>query len=466
MDEVLRTPIDVELNERIDRLIRFRWLVVLGALFIVFAGNRFLPGTLQMLPLLVVIAILAVCNVLFFLWFRWLRSAEVISRHYAKFIHIQLVLDILLLTIFLHFLGGMETPFFFFYLIYVVIASILLTRTASLVYAGLVSLMYFALLSLEWLEIIPHYNLSGFRIPSRFQQPIHVFTVVFTLAVTALLIVYFTSTIMSKLRERERGLIEANLSCELKTQELAKLNVQLEELDKARAQFTMIVAHELRAPVAAIQSFLKLILEGYVPPEREREIIQKAEQQAMEQLELINDLLRLARLQEPKAAAKLEIALVDLAEIMRGVCDLMHAQAEEKSISLNVQIEAGLPPAKANKEHIKQLWTDLISNAIKYTRPGGTVLASLSQDSNYLVGTVQDTGIGIASEDIPHIFDDFYRAQNAKNMERQGTGLGLPIVKRILETYGGSISVESELDKGSKFTFMLPKSIDSVTRNA
>jgi len=149
---------------------------------------------------------------------------------------------------------------------------------------------------------------------------------------------------------------------------------------------------------------------------------------------------------------------VDIAEVLEGVSDLMRARAEEKDLFFSVQIEPDLPPVKANVEHMKQLWTNLISNAIKYTEPGGIVVVSLAQNPNYVVGTVRDTGIGIAPEDIPRIFDEFYRTENAKAVERQGTGLGLSIAKRIVETYGGRIWVESELGKGSKFTFVLPKS--------
>lgn len=224
--------------------------------------------------------------------------------------------------------------------------------------------------------------------------------------------------------------MEANLSCEVRAQELAELNARLKELEKARALFIWLVTHELRAPVAGIQSYLKLILEGYVPPEREREIIQKAERQALEQLALIGDLLHLARLQEAKVKEKVEP--MDMAEVLEGVSDLMRARAEEKDLFFSVQIEPDLPPVKANAEHVKQLWTNFISNAIKYTEPGGIVVVSLAQNPNYVMGTVRDTGIGIAPEDIPRIFDEFYRAENAKAVERQGTGLGLSIVKRIL----------------------------------
>jgi len=482
MSEVFRIPMEEELSRRMGWLIRLRWVAALGELVIVLAANYLLPDILPLLSLWATIAGLAICNTIFLLYAQWLRSLEVSPKQYAILIHLQLLLDLVFLTFFLHFLGGLETPFFFFYLVYVVIASILLPKAGSFACAGLASSFYIALLLLEWRGIIPHYNLTGFRIAVRFQQPIHIFTVSFTLTCTSFLAAYFVSSIVAALRERgrelleatlscevraeelaelnarlkerEQELLEANLSCEVRAQELAELNVKLEELDKARSQFIYLVTHELRAPVAAIQSYLKLILEGYVPAEREREIIQRAEQRALDQLALISDLLEWARLEEPRT--EVEVESLDLGEVLRGVSDLVRAQAEEKELFFSVDIAPDLPPVKANLEHMKQLWTNLISNAIKYTIAGGTVAVSLTRNAEGIVGRVQDTGIGIAPEDLPRIFEEFYRAENAKAMERHGTGLGLSIARRIVETYGGQIWAESELGRGSTFTFVLP----------
>lgn len=238
---------------------------------------------------------------------------------------------------------------------------------------------------------------------------------------------------------------------------IAALQQQIDELerrDKIRSQFIWVVTHELRAPVAAIQSYLKLILEGYVPPEKQREIIAKAERRSVEQLELIGDLLELARLQEGRIKYKIEN--VNVAAMLTEISDMMSAYASEKGLSFNAYIAPGSFCVEATMQHIKQLWTNLISNAIKYNKPGGTVEASLRQEGDKLIGIVRDTGIGIAPESMSKVFSEFYRATNAKEIEKHGTGLGLSIVKQITETYGGTIILESELGQGSTFTFTLP----------
>jgi two-component system phosphate regulon sensor histidine kinase PhoR len=106
------------------------------------------------------------------------------------------------------------------------------------------------------------------------------------------------------------------------------------------------------------------------------------------------------------------------------------------------------------------LWTNLISNGIKYTLRGGKVVVSLDQKDGHVVGTVSDTGVGIAADDIPRIWEEFYRTTQAKSMAEHGTGLGLPIVREIVETYGGTIDVVSQLGQGTTFRFTLPQSTE------
>jgi signal transduction histidine kinase len=221
-----------------------------------------------------------------------------------------------------------------------------------------------------------------------------------------------------------------------------------------KSQFTLTVAHELRAPVAAIQSYLRLILDGYIPPEKQREYLQRAEKRALAQLELITDLLDLAHLQDPDRPV--ETQPVHLDDALAQVLDTMSAQANEKQIDLQRSVEADLPALTMNAQHAKQLWTNLVSNALKYTPEGGQVSVSLDKVDGQIVGSVRDTGIGISEDEIGLIFTEFFRTQASKAHTQMGTGLGLTIVKRILESYGGTISVESEPGQGSCFTFTIP----------
>jgi len=166
-------------------------------------------------------------------------------------------------------------------------------------------------------------------------------------------------------------------------------------------------------------------------------------------------LLELARVQEPKD--KMPPEPVDIAAILRDVLDLMQVRAQDKSITLSTDVPADLPKVMATKEHVRQIWINLISNAIKYTPDGGKVHISLREEGDMVRGAVQDTGIGIAPEEQERIFEDFYRTEAAKAMAHHGTGLGLSIVKGIMERYGGRIWLTSKVGEGSTFFFELPK---------
>ena len=457
MTELLIVPAHREFNERIHWLIQLRWLAVIGTLITIVVANALLPNTLPLVPLVSVTLAIAVYNLCLYLYANRLDKYEFTSRYRQSLIiaHAQITMDLLALTLLLHFAGGLENPFFFYYVLHMITASILLSRKSSLGYAGLATMLFCGMIILEARGIIPHYNLKGYRAPSRYAEPLHVFSISFALASTLFFTAYFASSVMSRLRARTEDLIEANQACELQVQQLAELNEKLKKAEEMRTQFTLLVTHELRAPVAAIHSYLKLILDGYVPPDKQRDILERSERRAREQLDLIADLLELGRIQQKAATDKTVPVQID--EVLRSVCDMMRTQAQEKGLVFNIEIAPSLPPIKATPDHIKQVWTNLISNAIKYTKPGGSVRVSVNQNPNYVIGEVQDTGIGIAPEYQTRIFDEFFRTDEAKAMERQGTGLGLSIVKRIVEVYGGRIWVESEVGKGSKFTFILPK---------
>lgn len=255
--------------------------------------------------------------------------------------------------------------------------------------------------------------------------------------------------------ERRRFSLEAKRlqAYERKAAELARAKEELERLDQFKTVFTLTVAHELRAPIAAIQSYLLSLLKGYLSPEQQEKFAQRAVERCQESLNMVDDLLDLAVVKQEQEAK--ERAVMCLAESLEKVFPLLKAQAEEKRIACVLEIRQR-PLVVANSEQMSHVWTNLISNAIKYTRPGGRVRITLEEKEEWAVGTVEDTGIGIAPEDQSRIFEEFHRTAQAKEMEPRGTGLGLSLVKRIVQGHDGTIEVESALGKGSRFTFRLP----------
>lgn len=454
MGTLLRLPFDRHIKERADWLIGLRWLILTSAGVAVLLGNSLLRLALPSPALWATMAVVAAYNMLFYAISKSspMRNARIWVQ--AQLLRTQIMFDMIALTALLHFSGGVENPFAPFYLLLVLIGSILMTRKDSYIFATLCTVLWAGLLIMEAIGVLPHYNLQGFRLPTRYQEWSHIGAEIAVLTSAAYIISYLSSSVVMRLRDSERRLYESNRACQLRAEELDSVNMRLQEMDRTRTQFLRLVTHELRAPVAAIQSYLRLIIEGYVPPENTMEIVTKAEQRANDQLDLISDLLDLAHLQDHPAPAVKQRC--DAVQVMRDVLDLMQARIDDKSLKKVLEIPEETPLVCANQEQIKRIWTNLISNAIKYTPDGGTITITIGVDGNYLKASVQDTGIGMSPEEQQHIFEEFYRTERAKEMSRHGTGLGLSIVRGIVQGCGGQLTLHSQVDQGSTFTFTLP----------
>jgi|GEM_PF-338476 len=229
----------------------------------------------------------------------------------------------------------------------------------------------------------------------------------------------------------------------------------------APAAFRLTIAHEFRAPLTALQSFLLILLKGYVPQENWKEMIQHALDRSEDLLNLVDNLMNLATARQEMSVENR--SLVRLGEELEKVLPSLKVEAEGRGLSLTLIIPHD-PTVEVHPNHMKHLWTNLISNAIKYTPRGGRIRITLDRNQTSAIGSVEDTGIGISPEDLPLIFNEFFRTVEAKKMERRGTGLGLPLVKRIVEGYGGKLEVTSTLGQGSLFRFTLPLATAPVTK--
>jgi len=451
-------PFEAELIARIDWLIRLRWLAVVGTAVTIIAGALVFPGSLALVPLLSVTALIGLYNLQFSLYLRTLKigpAGAVRLRHTTLFAYVQIILDLLALAALIHFAGGVENPMAIFFVFHVIIASILLQRPVSYLVAGLASLLFAAIGGLEYAQVIPHHPLPmvGREV---YREGLYLATSTTVLTVTLFLVAYLATSITGRLRKRDQELLESMQVSRANSEELQKLNEQLSRVDEERTRFMVLVTHELRAPVSTIYSCLELALSGYASPEKAREVLARAQNRATEMLGFITDLLSLTRIRE-QAVQREQVPVTHLESVLQEVVELMKIEAERKDVFLGVECAPDLAPVRALPDQIKLLWTNLLSNAIKYTDPCGIVQVSLTQDAGQLIGTVRDTGIGIAAEDIPRVFDEFYRASNARLVSPHGTGVGLSIVRRIVEKWEGKVWVESESGLGTKFTFVLPR---------
>jgi signal transduction histidine kinase len=239
--------------------------------------------------------------------------------------------------------------------------------------------------------------------------------------------------------------------------ENARTYQRLEDLEQAKSDFVFTVAHELKAPVATIQSILRVLLEGYAGEifQKQKELIDRAERRLIALQGLIRDLLALGALKG--ALPEAQKTDVILNGIVNRVVEAVQPEVEQKGLELRVEVPDTLITIKANDDDLERLLSNLLENAVKYTPPKGKVDLQLSLNNNAVRIVVSDTGIGMSPESMPRIFEEFYRAKNAKEMGQEGTGLGLSLVKRIVDRYHGKIDVESKVQVGSTFTVTLPR---------
>ncbi len=241
-------------------------------------------------------------------------------------------------------------------------------------------------------------------------------------------------------------------------EDLAVARDQAEDANRAKSMFLATMSHELRTPLNAIIGFSELIggeMFGPVGNDSYREYANDIRESGQHLLDLINDILALSKFES--GSDELHEENIDISEVTRSVKWLVIARAQDDNVGLETELADDAPMLRADKLKLKQILINLLSNAIKYTDTGGkvTLKAWCSMNSGYLFQVV-DTGIGIALEDIPKALSPFQQIDNRLNRRYQGTGLGLPLSKSLIEMHGGSLDLQSQVGVGTTVTVRFP----------
>ncbi|MBC8470291.1 MAG: hybrid sensor histidine kinase/response regulator [Planctomycetes bacterium] len=247
----------------------------------------------------------------------------------------------------------------------------------------------------------------------------------------------------------ERGLERRRLAIES-----ARLR---REKEMMKENFVTLVSHQLRSPLASVKQSILVILEGFAGEvaSKQKEMIARASKHIDFLLQLINDWLNMSRIESGNLTKKFEP--VDLVVILSETLQLLTPLADARKVTIELNLHDSLPMAVGDRESLKQAFTNLISNGINYNREGGTVTVSTGEEDNDLTVEICDTGIGISEDNLHFIFEEFFRVKSKETQWINGSGLGLPIVKRIIEAHNGSIRVASKVGKGTTFCITLPK---------
>jgi len=250
-----------------------------------------------------------------------------------------------------------------------------------------------------------------------------------------------------------------NTDLDTRLDDLARANMALYESDKTKGDFLSMVSHELRTPLHGIIGFSDVLLSSASPlSEKQARWVANIKTSGQQLLTLINDILDLAKIEAGKMELRPEELLIP--EFCDSLLTPFRLPAEKKNIDLYVQYDPNLPTIRQDAGKVRQILTNLVSNAIKFTPEGGRVNLRVAPDGDFVVFTVADTGVGIPSDEHDRVFEKFRQAgRSTLTREHEGTGLGLSIVRELCGLLGGDVSLKSDLGRGSTFTVRLPQTL-------
>lgn len=349
---------------------------------------------------------------------------------------IQILLDSIALFLLIHFTGGIETPLYMLFVFHMIIGSLILPGTIIYTVGTIIVLVFGGIVFSEYYHIIPHYTIQGFlntQLYDNFNFVVSIFTI---FGFTMFISVYLANGIARQLYSMEQDLVES----------LDRLNTA--EMEKQK--YIVGIVHEIKTPLAAVHSYLNLILQKFLGPlnEKVEEKLIRASARSEEAINLINDVIKISRFKLFDQFVKEEI---QIEEVMSELSNKHLVNAETKKIKLvfiaNRKTHTNLI---GDKFLLTLAISNLIGNAIKYVDKKGLIEVNVEDEEENVLIQVCDNGIGIPENEHEKIFKEFFRSSNIKKDEHEGAGIGLSIVKEIIEKHGGNISVHSPSKLASK----------------
>jgi signal transduction histidine kinase len=364
------------------------------------------------------------------------------TRSLYFFTYLQVAFDYLSIFLLLHFTGGATSPLIFLFFFHIIFAAILLPEKSAVGFAGMAAAGMILMAFLDWTDVIQS-NLLCFKgdvlsLPEKLWY-LNAKLIFF---VAAIFITALSASVIMKILKRQ--IIEN-----------AMFYDQAEQLTEERWRFMQKASHNLRAPLAAVISMLEVLKDEYLGPltPRQREHLRRIHRRTSTMADMLAILMAIA-----KSRAKTRVTVPTpmlLTEIGSRIDRTFEDRAHLKGLELNITVPDALSGIYADLEVLEPIVENLISNAIKYTHTG-EVRVTFATSDGFLKITVEDTGIGIPENDKAHLFEEFFRARNAKTVEEIGTGLGLAFVRETVSQQNGRIEWESEVGKGTRFDVYLP----------
>ncbi|MBU0717357.1 MAG: HAMP domain-containing histidine kinase [Planctomycetes bacterium] len=440
--------------------IRVRWIIAAATALLLLVEVTQTSGPKRPIELLFCIATLAVMNTV---W-TFIGSAlhgdiagagtvpPAAVRRVTLFANAQMTVDLLLLTVILRYSGGIENPMSVFYIFHVMISVLLLTPLNALLQGCWALLLYTGLGVGECTGLVqPHFPFLPSTAGSElYKDWAFVSCGIGVLAAGIVGTLYFTYQISRRLDDQEAELQEANA-------DLMRSQVAIQDLQDRRSRFMLTAAHQLKGPLAGIETLAGLIRDDVVAGEDINGVVARIIARCRQAIAQVTELLTLARVLEVRPSSHRK-ARTDVAEVTSKVVDQFLDQARAKNINLQSETCCPRPVfAAVESRDLEDCVANLLDNAVKYTPEGGSVWVRVSTNPQSVVISVKDTGIGIAEDSPDDLFDPFRRGNSALAANIPGSGLGLAIVREVVEQAHGRINVQSVEGEGSEFTLSFPK---------
>jgi signal transduction histidine kinase len=430
--------------------IRLRYgLVVLLIAFIILSISlfkiEFTP--VQLTLILVITATIFIYNLILHYLRRFVKF-DIESFNPMSLSLLQMVLDLISLSLLVYYTGGIESPLYMLFVFHMIIGSLILPGAVVYTIATIFVLIFAALTTLEHTGVLVHHHVKGlleFHLYDNFNF-VTAYLTTFTFMI--FISVYLANGIARQLYKREKDLVDS----------IIKVNAA----EKEKQQYIMGIVHEIKTPIAAVASYLDLILQKFLGPvdEKVEEKLLRAKLRADEGIQMINDVLNVSKLNLYDQFTEEKI---DMEELICGVLKRRKSFADSQLVELKyVDERKNKYQVPGDKYLLDIALSNLIGNSVKYGVEDGNVEVKISDENGHVMIEICDDGIGIPTEEIPRIFNEFYRATNAKKISTEGSGLGLSVVKKIIDRHGGSISVKSPSrmankdQHGASFIIKLP----------
>jgi signal transduction histidine kinase len=428
-----------DLNRVIGWFLTLRWIACAGVLCSLLVIRLIFHYDLTYAILFILNALLFLANLTLTVYHVIIKGKNLSRNELRMSFNIQVCLDYILLFLLSYFTGFLENPICYYFVFHIMLTSFIFSSFIVYVYVSGLLFFLITVMVAEYFRIIPHFALSQVGSATYHDQLlIRGIGLCTTLIITA----YLITSIKKRIEERGRE-IEIELD-------------RYKSLDTIKSNFLLQVTHEIRGPIAALKGFHEMILKGITGENNPRTIntIRKADRRTGNLLTIVDEMIDYAYM-TAEQRIKYDRAEIRIKEVVDSNIDLFSSLADEKEIGFASNCPKGLI-VKTSRDLMNIILSNLISNAIRYSPPKSTVTVNAEKNDDNLHIMVKDEGIGIQADELDKIFEEFYRTRRAREIERDGTGLGLPIVQKAVESLEGKISVYSEEGMGTTFHIYFP----------